>query len=148
MINEHLKVKGKVHLTLLDEKQNIKEHRDFNNLVVAVGKDYIASRMTSNASPVMSHMALGTGNVAASLGQTTLSTENTRVALTSSTVNSNTISYSATFGAGFGTGTITEAGIFNSATTNGGTMLCRVNFNEVNKSASDVIVISWNVTIE
>jgi hypothetical protein len=26
-------------------------------------------------------------------------------------------------------------------------MLCRTNFNEVNKGAADVIVITWNVTI-
>jgi hypothetical protein len=51
----------------------------------------------------------------------------------------------ATFPAGVGTGLITEAAILNASST--GDMLCRTNFNEVNKGAADVIVITWNVTI-
>ena len=66
------------------------------------------------------------------------------------TITNNTVQYIATFGAGTPNGgaTIAEAGIFNSSTANAGTMLCRVRFNEVNKANSDVIVITWNVTIQ
>ena len=48
-------------------------------------------------------------------------------------------------GAGTGTGALTEAAILNASST--GDMLCRTNFNAVNKGAADVIVITWNVTI-
>ena len=150
MVSETLKVKGRVNLQLLDKDNNIKETREYNNLVVAIGKEYISSRMLANTDPVMSHMAIGSANVAASLGQTLLLGETSRVALSTPSRSSNTITYSSTFGAGSGTGTVSEAGIFNSGNTtaNTGTMLCRVNFNEVYKAASDIIVITWNVTVE
>ena len=150
MITESFRVKGNLNIKHFDEKQTLKEERDLKNLVVATGKNYIVSRMESNSSPIMSHMAVGTANVAASTGQTLLLGETARVAFDSDNIVNNTITYVSTFGAGTATGTLAEAGIFNSGNTtaNTGTMLCRVRFNEINKGASDVVVITWNVTVE
>ena len=106
--------------------------------------------MKQNTAPIMSHMCIGTGNVAATTSQTLLTGETARVTLDSSTVTNNTITYVATFGAGvpLGGATVAEAAVFNNNTANTGTMLCRVRFNEVNKGNSDIIVITWNVTIQ
>jgi len=71
-----------------------------------------------------------------------------RVSLDSANVVSNTITYVATFPAGTGTGSLTEAGVFNSPSANSGTMLCRTRFDVVNKGVADIIVITWNVTVE
>jgi len=49
------------------------------------------------------------------------------------------------FGAGEGTGSITEAGIFNASSS--GTLLCRTVFSVVNKGASDSMTITWTVTV-
>ena len=49
------------------------------------------------------------------------------------------------FGAGVGTGALTEAGIFNASS--GGTMLCRTEFDVVNKGSADTMTITWTVTV-
>lgn len=145
MLNDSIKVKGDLVILLQDDQGNLKDKREIKNLVVTTGKEHIASRLASNTAVVMSHMAVGSSNTAPIIGNTALGSELARVALDSSVVSNATVQYSATFGAGVGTGTLTEAGIFNSGTT--GTMLCRTNFNEINKASGDTIVISWNVTI-
>lgn len=148
MITETVSLKGNLEVVLLDENRVIKDTRKVNNLVVAVGKNYISSRMTSNSSVIMSHMAIGTANIAATTSQTFLLGENARVGLDSTNITNNTITYVATFPAGTGTGTIAEAAVFNNPSANSGTMLCRTRFNEVNKAAADTVVITWNVTVE
>ena len=96
----------------------------------------------------MSRMGVGTGNVAAVTSDTSLGAAiaSGNVVLDSATASSNTITYVATFPAGTGTGAITEAGIFNGF-PGVGSMLCRTVFSVVNKGASDVIVITWTVSI-
>ena len=150
MITDTIKAIGNLEILRYDGDGNLVEKRKENNLVVHVGKVFMTQRMQLNTNPVMSHMAIGVANVAATTSQTALLGENARVALDSNTITNNTIQYIATFGAGvpLGGATIAEAGIFNNGTANAGTMLCRVRFNEVNKANSDVIVITWNVTIQ
>ena len=147
MITETINLQGNLDVVLFDETGAVKDKRTVKNLVVAVGKAHIASRITSNVSTIMSHMAIGTANVAPATSQTVLLGENARVVLDSTTLVSNITTYTSTFPAGTGTGTIAEAGVFNSPSANAGTMLCRTRFNEVNKSASDTIVITWNITV-
>lgn len=144
-MEEFLKATGKLDIILKDSDGNIKQELHVPNLVVTVGKNFIASRMVGTSSPVMNHMAIGTNATAPVSANTTLGTEVARVALSSATATANTVSYSATFPAGTGTGAITEAGIFNAASS--GTLLCRTTFAVVNKAASDVLTINWNVTI-
>jgi len=148
MIKESVKIKGNLDIVVYDEQKQVKDHRKVKNLVVAVGKNYIASRMESNAAVVMSHMAVGSGNISPTTSDTTLSGEIDRIVLDSTTRTNNTLTYVCTFPAGNATGTLAEAGIFNDPTANLGTMLCRTNFNEVNKGAGDVVVITWNVVVE
>jgi len=145
MITESVRINGELRIVVYDDSNNIKEIRDVKNLVVASGKNYIANRMTSNANVIMSHMALGSGNVAPTTADTALGSEIARVTLDSTTLTGNTVTYVTTFGAGTGTGSLTEAGIFNDPTA--GTMLCRTRFDVVNKANSDVVVITWNVVV-
>jgi hypothetical protein len=145
MFTETVNVTGRLKIVRLDDSGNEREVREVKNLIVAVGKNIITSRLVGNTTAIPSHMAVGSSNTAATTAQTALGTELSRVSLDSSTRTNNTIAYIATFPAGVGTGTITEAGIFNAGSS--GSMLCRTNFNEVNKAPGDVIVITWNVTI-
>lgn len=148
MLKDNISVKGDLDIVVYDTAGQPKDKRKINNLVVAVGKNYIASRMVSNATVVMNHLAVGSSNVTPSLSQTILGAELDRVPLDSSSLNNNVISYSATFGSGQAVGTISEAGIFNNASANAGIMLCRTRFNEITKGNADTIVITWNLTIE
>lgn len=139
MINEELKLTGHVTVAVNDEVV-----QEIPNLVVTAGKGYVASRMKDTTDGAMSHMAVGTNNTAAAAGDTALGTESGRVALTSTTVNANVITYVATFPAGTATAALTEAGVLNASS--GGTMLCRTVFATVNKGASDAMTITWAIT--
>lgn len=143
--NENLKASGSLRVVVTGSDGQIKEEHDFKNLVVTVGKNFVASRMVGVASNVMSHMAIGSNSTAATVADTTLGVELGRVALASGASSSNIVTYTATFPAGTGTGAVVEAGIFNAASA--GTMLCRTVFAVVNKGADDAMSVTWTVTI-
>lgn len=145
MFTESVNVKGDLEIHLFDENGFQKDYRKINNLVVAAGKDVIASRLIGNTIAIMSHMAVGSSNTAAAASQTALGTELGRVALSSTNRSANTITYVASFPAGTGTGSLAEAGILNAASS--GNMLCRTTFSTVTKSAGDTVVVTWNVTV-
>lgn len=149
MLQDNIKTKGTLTLVLTDENGNVKQ-QDEHNLVVSTGLAYIASRMKDATATAMSHMAVGSGSVAAAAGNTALGSELGRVALTSTTIVTTSVAddavqYVATFPAGTGTGAITEAGILNAASA--GTMLCRTVFAVINKGALDTLTITWKVTV-
>ena len=138
--------KGELNIVLRDEAGNVTQEVTVPNLVVNTGLAYIASRMKDTTLSAMSHMGVGSGTTNPAAGNTALETAlGARVALTSTTVTANAIEYVATFGAGSGTGAVTEAGIFNALTS--GTMLCRTEFDVINKGAADSMTITWTVTI-
>lgn len=146
---ESLKVKGRLSIVLRDKDGNVKDERDVDNLVVNAGLAYIISRMAGTAKSVMSHMGLGSGTTAAAAGQADLITLlGSREALDSTTIagtNSEKVVYVASFEAGDATGAVTEAGIFNAASS--GDMLCRTVFPVVNKSADDAMTVTWTITL-
>jgi hypothetical protein len=144
-VNDDLKMKGELTVTVRAEDGTIKQEFLVPNLVVTVGKNYIASRMASNSATIMSHMAIGTGTGTPIAGDTALGVEAGRVAVSSFSATTNTVTATATFPAGTGTGAITEAGILNGASA--GTLLCRTTFPVVNKAASDSIAITWVITV-
>ena len=146
MINEELKLRGDVAIVLKDKDGKVKDSRVIHNLVVNSGLTFICSRMGGTSAGVMSHMALGSGTTAASSGQTDLvSILGSREALDSTSASSNTITYVSSFEAGEGTGAVTEAGVFNAASS--GTMLCRTVFAVVNKQADDTMSVTWTITL-
>ena len=140
MINDGLKLTGKLKIALNGETV-----QEVDNLVVTDGKEYVASRMKDATATAMSHMAIGSGSTAAAASDTALGNQLGRVALTSTAVSGAVVTYTATFGAGTGTGAVTEAGILNASS--GGDLLCRTVFSVVNKGASDSMTITWTVTV-
>ena len=145
MIQDTIKMTGELKITVTSPPGNVTHETVIPNLVVTDGKEYIASRMKDATATAMSHMAIGTGTTAAAAGDSALGTEAGREALTSTTVTANSVAYVATFGAGSGTGAITEAGLFNASSS--GTMLCRTVFSVINKGAADTLGITWTVTV-
>ena len=145
MIQDSIKMTGELRITVTNPEGNVTQETVVPNLVVTSGKDFIAERMKDATTTAMSHMAIGTGTTAAAAGDTALGTEAGRVTLTSTTVTANAVAYVATFGAGTGTGAITEAGLFNASSS--GDMLCRTVFSVINKGAADTLGITWTVTV-
>ena len=143
---ENLSIKGELTIDRFDVTGQLIEKRKIPNLIVSSGKNLMISRLLGTTDGVMTHMGVGTGVTSPVAGNTALETAlGARIALTSATQSSNTVTYVGTFGAGVSTGAITEAGIFNALTS--GTMLCRTTFPVVNKAVGDSIVITWVVTI-
>lgn len=152
MLNDTLKLKGRVGIVVKDKDGNVKEKRDVNNLVVDDGLNFIARRMHGTTAGVMSHIGLGTGSGSP--------TDETRTSLISQVhreefdtdfpaePTGESITYKASFEAGdVGSGTVavTEAGIFNASS--GGDMLCRVEFASISLTSSDSIVVQWTITL-
>ena len=140
MLHDNFNMIGHLSISINDEVV-----QEVPNLVVTDGKEYVASRMKDTTKAAMSHMAIGTVSTAAAASDTALGGQVNRQALTSATVAGTTITYIATFGAGSGTGAITEAGLFNASSA--GDMLCRTVFAVINKGQNDAMTISWSVTV-
>ncbi len=139
MFDSNLKLSGRVSIAL-----NGVIVEEIENLVVTAGKGYVASRIKDATATAMSHMAVGTNSTAAAAGDTALGAEAGRVALTSTSVSGAIVTYVATFAAGTGTGSLTEAAILNASSS--GTMLCRTVFSTISKSANDSMTVTWQVT--
>jgi hypothetical protein len=148
MINDSLKVTGDLVVEITGPDGKLKDRREVKNVVVTVGKTFIASSMlktTSNVPIAMTHMAIGSGATAAVVADSVLGAELGRSTLSSATSTGAVVTYVASFAATVGTGAITEAGIFNAASA--GTMLCRTVFSVVNKGADDSMSITWAITV-
>ena len=150
MFKEKVVSIGTLTVEVKDAMGNTKEVRKVDNLIVNGGLALLASRLKDASATVPSHMAVGIGTASAAGSQTALVSESARVAFSSSTivttnVTSDSLQYVATFGAGVATGTLTEAGIFNAATS--GTMFSRTVFAAINKTASDSVTITWKIVV-
>jgi hypothetical protein len=144
MIQETIKAKGELSIKLFGPDGKLKSEKTVPNLVVTTGRTFIAARMVGTPT-AMSHMAIGSGTTDPAVGDTALQTELGRVTLTSSASSGAVVTYIASFGAGTGTGAVTEAGILNASS--GGTLLCRTEFAVVNKGADDSMSITWTITV-
>ena len=143
-MHEQVGFSGSLVISLFSKEGQLKDYREVKNLVVDSGKNLIADRLGGGSKPPVGYMALGSGTAAAAAGNTALGSSLGRIALSNSVITNNAVAYTALFGAGAGTGAVTEAGLFNSATA--GDMLARTTFPVVNKGADDGMSITWTVS--
>jgi hypothetical protein len=131
---------------LFDEHGNLKDVREVHNTVTTLGKNCAADQML--ASPAVAKpgwMELGTGTPAATILGAYIA--GSRTALDSKTRGANAIiTMICTFGAGVGTGAITEAGVFNVVTQNTTDLIVSASFSVVNKAAGDTLSVTWTLT--
>lgn len=147
---DFFQVKGSVKVELRDERGNLKQSHEAHNLIVTVGKNYLAAWLAaaSQAGMFMSYIALGTGTTAPAASDTALQSEltgggNSRVVGTLSS-STNTWQNTAIFLPGNGTGAVTEAGLFTASSS--GTMFARQTFSAYNKAAGDTLTVTWSVS--
>lgn len=152
MVNDGIKVRGDLNIVLRGPDGKIKDERNVQNLVVTDGLNLICSRLKDATDSAPSHMGIGTGTTAAAAGDSALGTEASggsyaRQSVGTPTLNTTnkSIQFQSTFGAGVGTGAITESAIFNASTS--GDMLARVVFSAVNKGSSDSLQITHTITL-
>lgn len=146
---ERLGLSGRLTITLTGPDGAVKDQRELKNLIVNAGLAYITSRMLGTSLAAMSHMGLGSGSTAAAAGDTNLGaligSRKVLGSATQSGSNNESIVFTTVFEPGEATGAVTEAGIFNAATS--GTMLCRTVFPVVNKQSGDTLQVTWTVTL-
>lgn len=141
---DSLKLVGTLKVVLSDSEGNIKEEHDFKNLVVDAGKAFVINALIASSTSPFDYIAIGEGTTIPSSVNTSLETELTRTTFSSTTTTSS-VTMTAVFAPGVGTGAITEAGIFNAVS--GGTMLSRTTFDVVTKTASDQLSIIWTINL-
>lgn len=148
MNEQILHVSGQVEITLYGADGQVKDHRSVHNMVVATGREIIASLLVGDGVHTKpSKMQIGTGTRTPDLTDVALATPiaNSKINLDNGfgSRTNNSVTYTATFNPGVGSGAITEAGIMNDNST----LLNRTTFAVVNKAAADTLTINWTVTI-
>jgi hypothetical protein len=138
-------LKSNVKIELFDKDGNLKLVREVHNVVKDAGHYGIMDQIL--ASPTL--VKMGWMEVGAGTGGTTLLNSyiaGSRVAFTSKTRLNKVVTVVGTFGAGVGTGTITEAGTFDVVTENTVNMWMYASFTAIPKGATDVCVFTWTLT--
>lgn len=144
-----VKTKGSVTLILYGVDGKIKQVSS-SNQVQNNGKYGTADNLLASptiAKPGWCELGTGSGQAASA---DTLATyiSGSRTAFDSKTRSNNVVTMTTTFAAGVGTGTITEAGIFNVVTQNTGNMyLYSSSFTAIPKQSADSLVVTWTFTI-
>jgi hypothetical protein len=140
---DKVKVTGIVHIRLSNSNGIILD-KCIHNTVTSVGKSHIASLLSSSPDDSMIAMAVGTGTPTT----TALGSEAHRRNLRSRTSSGAVATYVCEYDIEDNfSGTLTEAGIFNSSSI-GGTMLCSVVIlPSIVKAVNDSLTITWTLTI-
>lgn len=142
----HLRATGHVLAIMRDENGREVDRRENHNLVMNAGLDSLIDRVFKAATvePVFSRMAIGSNATAPAATDTTLVAETARVAYTYARVGVGSITLSATFGAGVGTGTVAEGGCFNDAAA--GDMWNRFLLGPMTKGAGNTLDVVVTIT--
>lgn len=122
------------------------------NTIMNVGKSSQSSFLAGDvtAASEFDYISIGTSGISAAATQTTLGSEQLKVATTSSQTTTTTSDDTATFIGSFGisgTHAIVEAGIFNATGADTGSMLARTTFTALNVISGDSINATWDVTV-
>lgn len=147
-MQEIIKVKGHVKITVRNEDGSIAQVQEVDNTVVTVGRAVIANAMWNpSAAPRVTYVELGTGTNAPAAGDTALQTPTYRNALASGNNVSNVVSLTGFFSLTETSGTFREAGLFiaGSLTIGTGTLLSRVAIN-ITKSTIQTMTVEWEIT--
>ena len=143
-MNDKLRLSGWVIWELRNAAGVLLFRDEGPNLVVDDGLELIADLLIGGGT-APTHMAIGSDGTAPDPGDSALGSELTRVAFTSATAVAAVVTWVGTFGAGVGTGTVEEAGIFNA--TPAGMLLCRTIHGAFAKAAGDTLTITWTLTL-
>ena len=140
-MNETISLVGEVELKLNDVVVVSKK-----NLIVQVGKNFLANAVISSSTTPFNAIAIGSGTTAAALADTALQTETLRTSFDSATIANNVITLVKNYLPGVATGSISEAGIFNNAIS-GGTMLSHIVFTTIGKQDQDRLLLTRTITV-
>lgn len=137
-MNDGFKLSGHIQVWERKADGSLRLHEDKKNVIVTVGKNYLA---TGAGLADFTEIAAGIGANAATAADTALYSESFRkVGSQSSSLN--VWQNSVTYLPGDGAGLIEEIGLFS-----GLTMLARQTISSFNKTASNSMIVVWQITI-
>jgi len=131
---------------LKDKDGKVIDEQKVSNQVQTAMLTHVADALSAQAETQASHMGIGSGT-GQGVGDNALATQLTRQALDNATPSHSAavVTYHRTFAAGEGTGTVTEAGVFNDVAA--GTMLLYNDSISFAKGAGDSLELTWTLTI-
>lgn len=160
-LSGEFKTKDWLNAIVFDKFGNVKQSHFGEDLITSAGKAAVAGLLTKDvAISGFEYIAIGSGNTAASTGDTALDAEFKRAGATGSrvttTVSNDTAQFVYVFASGkpaglngtsTGTRAIEESAIFNSPTAGQLQMLCRQTFGALNVDwdGGDSLQLTWKV---
>lgn len=149
---EVLRMRGSIRMVLGDLDGNIIEEKNFQNLLVTIGRSWVLGQLESvniQTSQTITYLAVGSSTVAPLTSDTTLGLEVTRLSIgtfVTSTLTANPPSWQAqvSFATNQANTTLAECGLFNSSA--GGTMLAHATFASFVKATSNTLNISYTIS--
>ncbi len=154
-MKEGVKLSGHIHFLLKDRFGKVKAERDIRNTITTVGKAALSGLMIVDVGgTAFDYIALGVG----SPGATTLGSESSTNGgskrgvgdVTGTQVTTTTTDDTAQLVTTFtftGALALTEAGIFNAAGVDTGTLLASQNFSVLNVANTDTLQITWKIKV-
>ena len=146
-MKDGIKLIGDVVLELR-KKGEVIERQELKNLIVNAGKERVAKLINGVDSPTaFGYIAIGEGTTSPTTGDTALESEVTRASATKSYDSYKAIfEYTFSFGSGESY-SITEAGVFDSATASGSTMLDRCTFSSKSVDSDTDLYVKVSITV-
>jgi hypothetical protein len=141
-----LNLVGIITVKLFNKNGRLKAKRRVKNMIVNTGRAMIIDRLQAGTPAIADYIAIGTGVTAAAAADTTMQTEVARSQSNPAVSQPDAYTDRAqfTFPAGTGTGNIAEAGRLNAAAA--GVLFARQTFTAVNKTATDSLQITYDIT--
>lgn len=158
-LSDVIHLRGCLELQLADPKGNPIEggYTKIDNTIVTVGRRWVLEKIGSfsNQTNSINAIAVGTSTTAPATGDTALSSEVTATVgrrtigtFTTTNLTSNPPSWRAevSFNTDECTGTLGEAGLFNTSSATAGTLLSHVTFSTISKATSNTLSISYTIS--
>ena len=148
VIGESIKLKAiqNVRGILYDPDGYIKSMQVFTNQIQTRMYQHVADQLTDQGETAINYMSIGAGT-GQGVGDNALASELAREGgpLDTKSHSAAVITYEHTFGAGVGTGTVTEGGLHDAASS--GNMFFYTDSLNFAKGALDTYKLTWTVTI-
>ena len=151
-MNEGLKLRGDVLIERRTKDGKVLDREELKNLIVTTGKsrvrDLLGEGIGATGITGFGYIAIGTGTASPVVGDTALETEVERASATVSAVSTDQVTFEKTFSFGSGVSyNITEAGVGDSATETGDTLLDRFTFSIKAVDADTDLYVKVTITV-
>lgn len=149
-MEESIKARGDVTITLIDTKGKVVETIEHRNLIVNVGKTLLAHRLAGDATYSTDGIAtigFGSGTVTPAVTDTQLTTSNVTKAVTATYPAYNSVMFTATMTESEGNAVVfKELGLFSGNASP--KMFSHLAINPITKSSSYQIRVDWTISFQ